>query len=107
LSKEGGFILIDQDSVRGVLSTAANREDIIKQLQPDVLITHTFAGVGTSDTVSIIVTVRDLRASSSFGIRVTSAKMVAANAEYYVGPVLQSILKQVDDLSRAPTIYRK
>ncbi|HXV16547.1 MAG TPA: serine/threonine-protein kinase [Gemmatimonadaceae bacterium] len=107
LSKEGGFILIDQDSVRSALATAANREDIIKDLQPDVLITHTFAGVGVSDTVSIIVTVRDLRASSSFGIRVTSAKMVAANAEYYVGPVLQSILKQIDDLSRAPTIYRK
>jgi hypothetical protein len=107
LSREGGFILIDQDSVRGALSTAANREDIVKTLQPDVLITHTFAGVGVSDTVNIIVTVRDLRASSSFGIRVTSAKMVAANAEYYVGPVLQSILKQIDDLARAPTIYRK
>ena len=72
-----------------------------------MLITHTFAGVGVSDTVSIIVTVRDLRANSSCGIRVTSAKLVAPNAEYYVGPVLQSILKQVDDLSRAPTIYRK
>ncbi len=107
LSKEGGFILIDQDSVRDVLATAASREDIIKVLQPDVLITHTFAGVGIGDTVSIIVTVRDLRASSSFGIRVTSAKMVAANAEYYVGPILQSILKQIDDLSHAPTIYRK
>ena len=107
LSREGGFVLIDQDSVRSALATAANREDIVKVLQPDVLITHTFAGVGVGDTVSIIVTIRDLRASSSFGIRVTSAKMVAANAEYYVGPVLQSILKQVDDLSRAPTIYRK
>ena len=107
LSREGGFILIDQDSVRDAVSTAANREDIIRTLQPDVMITHTFAGVGLGDTVSIIVTVRDLRANSSFGIRVTSAKMVAANAEFYVGPMLQSILKQVDDLSRAPTIYRK
>jgi serine/threonine-protein kinase len=107
LGREGGFILIDQDSVTNALANSTNREDIVKVLQPDVLITHTFAGVGVSDTVSVIVTIRDLRSGSSFGIRVTSAKMVAANAEYYVGPVLQSILKQVDDLSRAPSIYRK
>ncbi len=58
LSKEGGFTLVDQDSVRSALAKAPSREDIVKLLQPDVLISHTYAGVG--DTVSIIVTVRDL-----------------------------------------------
>jgi hypothetical protein len=105
LSKEGGFTLVDQDSVRSALAKAPSREDIVKLLQPDVLISHTYAGVG--DTVSIIVTVRDLRSNSSYGIRVTSAQLIASQSQYYLGPILQSILKQIDDLSRAPTIYRK
>jgi len=105
LDKEGGFILIDQDSVRGAVAKSSSREDAERILQPDVLISPTYSGTG--DTVSIIVSVRDLRNSSSFGIRVTSTKLILHLADAYVGPIMQSILKQVDDLSKAPSIYRK
>lgn len=105
LDKEGGFILIDQDSVRGAIAKSSSREEAERILQPDVLISPTYSGTG--DTVSIIVSVRDLRNSSSFGIRVTSTKLILHLADAYVGPIMQSILKQVDDLSKAPSIYRK
>ncbi|MEO5904354.1 MAG: serine/threonine-protein kinase [Gemmatimonadaceae bacterium] len=105
LDKEGGFILIDQDSVRGAMVKSSSREGVEKILQPDVLISPTYSGMG--DTVSIIVSIRDLRNSSSFGIRVTSTKLILHLADSYVGPIMQSILKQVDDLSKAPSIYRK
>ena len=105
LDKVGGFILIDQDSVRGAIAKSSSREDAEKILQPDVLISPTYSGTG--DTVSIIVSVRDLRNSSSFGIRVTSTKLILHLADAYVGPIMQSILKQVDDLAKAPSIYRK
>ena len=105
LEREGGFILIDQDSVRGAMAKSGSREDTERILQPDVLISPTYSGAG--DTVSVIVSIRDLRNNSSFGIRVTSAKLILHLADAYVGPVMQSILKQVDDLSKAPSIYRK
>jgi hypothetical protein len=55
----------------------------------------------------VIITVWDLRSSSSYGIRVTSAKIAPGNPEHYLGPLVQSTMKQLNDLANMPTIYRR
>ena len=65
------------------------------------------AYVNAGDAVNIIVTVWDLRSNSSYGIRVTSTRLDPAHPENYLGTIVQSVMKQLDDLSRAPTIYRR
>lgn len=103
LEKEG-FILVDQDSVRAVLAQTRSRNDVERILRPDVLITPSYAGFG--DTLSAIVTLRDLKNPSGFGVRVSSTKVVPDNPSAYLGPAIQSIMKQLSDLKHAPTVYR-
>jgi len=43
LDREGGFILVDQDSVRGAVAQSPSRDDLVTILQPDVLISPTHA----------------------------------------------------------------
>ncbi|HVF39099.1 MAG TPA: serine/threonine-protein kinase, partial [Gemmatimonadaceae bacterium] len=99
------FALIDQDSVRDVLGRTNTREEAARLIKPDVLVSPAYVGAG--DTVNVVVTVWDLRSNSSFGIRVTSTRLVSSNPEPYLAPIVQSVMKQLDDLARAPTIYRK
>jgi hypothetical protein len=99
------FDAIDQDVVRDVQSRTSSRDEAAKVLKPDVMVWPGYAGSG--DTVNVVVTVWDMRSSSSFGIRVTSAKLVASNPDHYLAPLVQSVMKQLNDLNNMPTIYRK
>ena len=76
-----------------------------KILKQDVMVSPAYVNVG--DAVNIIVTVWDLRSNSSYGIRVTSTRLDPAHPENYLGTIVQSVMKQLDDLQRAPTIYRR
>jgi eukaryotic-like serine/threonine-protein kinase len=103
LSKGGTFAAIDQDSVRGVLGHTDSRDEAVKILHPDVLVSPSYTGAG--DTVKITVSVRDLRPGSTYGIHLISARVMPAYPQYYLAPIVQAVLKQLDDLSRAPTIF--
>ena len=105
LGDEEGFGLVDQDSVRAAVGRTRSRDEAAKILKPDVMISPAFVNAG--DAVNIIVTVWDLRSNSSYGIRVTSTRIDAAHPENHLGQIVQSVMKQLDDLSRAPTIYRR
>ncbi len=70
---------------------------------PEVLVTPSYSGTG--DTVKVSISVRDLRTSSTYGARVVSAKVMPAYPQYYLAPIVQAVLKQLEDLSRAPTIF--
>jgi hypothetical protein len=105
LDQRDAFDLVDQDSVRDAIARTRSRDEAAKILKPDVMVSPGY--VGSGDTVNIVVTVWDLRSNSSYGIRVTSTKFVPSQPESYLGPIVQSVLKQLDDLSRAPTIYRR
>ena len=105
LDQGDSFDPIDQDSVRAVQSRTGSRDEAARVLKSDIMIWPGY--VGTGDTVTVVVTVWDMRRNSSYGIRVTSAKVVPGNPEHYLGPLVQSALKQLDDLARMPTIYRR
>ena len=105
LDGSAAFDPIDQDSVRAAQASTGSRDEAAKLLQPDVMIWPGYSGTG--DTVNVVVTVWDRRSSSSYGIRVTSAKVVPSNADHYIAPLVQSVMKQLDDLERMPTIYRR
>jgi len=96
---------VAQDEVRDALARGGSRDGAAKILKPDVMVSPGY--VTSGDATTIIVTVWDLRSSSSFGIRVTSTKLDAAHPDQYLGPIVQSVMKQLSDLSRAPTIYRR
>ena len=97
-------MLVDQDSVRDAVSHSSSRDEAAKILKPDIMVSPNY--VGSGDTVSVVVTVWDMRRTSSYGIRVTSSKLVPGHPDAYLGPIVQSILKQLEDLPRETTIYR-
>jgi uncharacterized lipoprotein YddW (UPF0748 family) len=94
LDKGNAYTLVDQDSVRGVLGRTASRDEAVKILQPEVLVTPSF--VGTGDTVKIYVSVRDLRNN---GVRVLSADVMPAYPQYYLAPIVQAVLKRLEEVS--------
>jgi len=104
LGNEEAFDLVDQDSVRDAVGRTRSRDEAAKILKPDVMVSPGYVAAG--DAVNVIVTVWDLRSNSSFGIRVTSTRLDPAHPENYLGSIVQSVMKQLNDLSRAPTIYR-
>ncbi len=105
LGNEDAFGLVDQDSVRDVVGRTKSREEAARILKPDVMVSPGYVNAG--DAVNIIVTVWDLRSNSSYGIRVTATRLDPAHPENYLGAVVQSVMKQLDDLSRETTIYRR
>ena len=105
LSGKEAFALVDQDEVRGVLARTSSRDEAAGILQPDAMVTFGFAGTG--ETVTINVTVRDLRSGSTFGMRAISAKVMPAYPQYYLDPIVQAVSKRLDDLAKAPTIGKR
>ncbi|MEO8576515.1 MAG: serine/threonine-protein kinase [Gemmatimonadales bacterium] len=105
LDNGDAFDPVDQDSVRSAVARTKSRDEAAKILKPDVMLSLGYINAG--DAVNVIVTVWDLRSNSSFGIRVTSSRLDPAHPENYLGPLVQSVMKQLDDLQRAPTIYRR
>lgn len=103
LDRKNAYGLIDQDEVRGVLGRTKSRDEAAGILQPDAMVTVGF--IGTGEQVTVSVAVRDTRAGSSFGVRVTSARVYAKNPEYYVPKIVESVVNQLEALSRAP-IYK-
>ncbi len=103
LDKKNAYGLVDQDEVRGVLARTKSRDEAAGIIQPDAMVTVGFIGSGEQVTVSVAV--RDTRAGSSFGVRVTSARVFAKNPEYYVPKIVESVVGQLEALSRAP-IYK-
>jgi eukaryotic-like serine/threonine-protein kinase len=89
------------DALRGSLDKG-DAFSVVDQ-DPEVVVTPSY--VGTGDTVKITVSVRDLRTSSTFGMRVISARVMPAYPQYYLAPIVQAVLKQLDDLTRAPSIF--
>jgi hypothetical protein len=89
------------DALRGSLDKGD--AFVVVDQEPDVLVTPSYIGAG--DTVKISVSVRDMRTNSTYGMRVISSRVMPAYPQYYLAPIVQAVLKQLDDLSRAPTIF--
>lgn len=104
LNGKDAFSLVDQDSVRGAMGRTQTGEEVARILQPEVMLTPTFTASGDSATISIAI--RDLRRGSGFAFRVVSMKTMPAYPQYYVGPLVQAVVKQLDILLKEPVPRR-
>jgi hypothetical protein len=105
LDDSDDFDTIDQSEVRAAQARTSSRDEAAKILRPDVMVFPGF--VGTGDTVQVMVTVWDMRSGSSFGLHVTSSKIITSQGEHFIGPLVQSTMKQLNDLAKVQIGSRK
>jgi serine/threonine protein kinase len=105
LAGSDDFSLVDQDSVRDAITQTSSRDEAAKLLKPDVVVSPGFNR--GPDGINLVVTVWDMRSNSSYGIRVSSTRVIPEAPEVSIAPVVQMIRKQLDDLSRMPTSFRR
>ncbi len=96
LARRSGFVLVHADSVNAVLETTRTRADVERLLRADLLITPTF--VGTGDTMTVLVTMRDSR-NPSFGTRIASGKFRVDDPGPSVPAIVELVGAQLDNLS--------
>jgi hypothetical protein len=105
LAGSDDFSLVDQDSVRDAITQTASRDEAARLLKPDVVVSPGFNR--GPEGINLVVTVWDMRSNSSYGIRVSSTRVIPEAPEVSIAPVVQMIRKQLDDLSRMPTSFRR
>ena len=97
VGRQRGYDVVDTDSVAAAAAAAGgSRSALQRSIRADVLLTPTF--VGTGDTMTVLVTIRDLR-NGRTGTRVASAKFQVSDP----GPAIPGIVKlvgtQLDNLA--------
>ncbi|MFN2601586.1 MAG: serine/threonine-protein kinase [Gemmatimonadaceae bacterium] len=104
-SKEQPSLNIFTKAFGDALRSAVDKGDgySLVDSDPEVLVTPTYTGTG--DTVKVSISVRDLRSSSTYGIRVLNSKVMPAYPQYYVETIVKAVMKQLDDVQHAPTIF--
>lgn len=103
IDKGAPFALVDQDESRDAVAHSGSRDEAVRTLKPDVLISQTYSGTG--DTVKVTVTVRDMKGTSTYGTRMLSSRVMPAYPQYYVNTIAQAVAKQLEDLQKAPSIF--
>ena len=103
-TKRPGYSVVDGDSVNAVLSVSRVRSDVEAALKPDIIITPTFAGMG--DTMTVILTMRDLRAAPGFATRTASGRFSVSNPGSALGVIVGGVVSQMESLSRIPTFVK-
>jgi hypothetical protein len=104
-SKKKGFSVVSADSVRQVLSATRVRSEVEKALSPDIMITPTVVGV-PGDSITVLVTIRDIRLGSAYGTRVASVKVPAGDPASVMSDLTSRIFSQIESLSRTPIVPR-
>ena len=105
LAKRANYTIVDADSINAVLAVSRVRSDVEKALKPDLLISPTLVGFG--DSMTVLVTMRDVRRGLANGTRVASMKFSTDNATASISPLVQGVLAQLESLIRTPMIVRK
>jgi hypothetical protein len=103
-TKRPGYSVVDGDSVNAVLSVSRVRSDVEAALKPDIIITPTFAGMG--DTMTVILTMRDLRAGPGFAVRTASGRFSVSNPGPALGVIVSGVVNQMESLTRIPTFVK-
>jgi hypothetical protein len=104
LMKRKNLSVVDPDSVSAALSVSRVRSDVEKALKPDILIAPSIVGFG--DSMTVLVSIRDIRNGLANGARVASSKFAAANPEASIPGLVQGVMSQLENLLRTPTIVR-
>jgi hypothetical protein len=107
LMKDKKYSIVDPDSVSAVLANTRVRSEVEKALRPDVLISPTFVGApNATDSMTVIVTVREMRNATTIGARVASAKFALTDPERSMPALIADITSQLESMSRKPTFVR-
>ncbi|HMA19495.1 MAG TPA: serine/threonine-protein kinase [Gemmatimonadaceae bacterium] len=101
LMKRKGYSVVDPDSVSAALAVSRQRADVERTLKPDVLITPTFVGQIVNDSITVVVSMRDVH-MGSFGTRVATAKIPAADGESAIPALVQNLMGQLEGLAHFP-----
>jgi serine/threonine-protein kinase len=104
LMSQKKFTVVDPDSVDAALAVSRVRSDVEKSLKPDLLISPSLVGAGESMTV--LVTVRDVRSGVGNNARVASARIALNNPEAAIPGLVKGVNSQIDNLLRSPAIIR-
>ena len=99
LAKRMSYSVVAADSVAAVLEVSRARSEVEKALKPDLLISSTLVGVG--DTMSVLVTIRDLR-TGAHGMRVASNKVVVSDPDKSIPAIVRGVMEQVESLGLMP-----
>jgi serine/threonine-protein kinase len=104
LMSQKKFTVVDPDSVEAALAVSRVRSDVEKSLKPDVLISPSLVGGG--DTMTVLVTVRDLRSGLANGARVVTARFAVNDPESAIPGLVKGVQSQIENLLRMPTVVR-
>ena len=99
LAKRMTYSVVAADSVAAVLEVSRARSEVEKALKPDLLISPTLVGVG--DTMTVLVTIRDLR-TGAHGMRVASNKIVVSDPDKSITAIVRGVVEQVESLGLMP-----
>jgi len=103
LMKQKKYSVVDPDSVNAVLAQSRVRTDVENALKPDVLISPVFAGPPTpGDSMTMIVTIRDVRGISAMRSGVASIRFAVSDPEKAIPELVQSVMQQLEQQARAP-----
>jgi len=103
LMKRKNYSVVDPDSVAQVLSISRVRSDVEKALHPDLLITPSL--VGTGDSMTVMVTVRDVH-NGAYGTRIATTRFSMSDPEASIPSLMKSVIQQIESLANTPTFIR-
>jgi hypothetical protein len=101
----GGYSVVDQDSVRGVLSKTRVRDEVTKALRPDILVSASFL---PGDSITMMVVVHDATGTvAGSNTRVATLKFSPNEPVRDIGLAIQSVVGHLEELRRAPRRFYK
>jgi hypothetical protein len=95
LAQRQGYHVVDEDSVNAVLKVTRVRSTVEQMLNADIVISPSF--VGTGDTLTALVTLRDASNPQS-GTRIASGKFRVSQPEPSVPPLVELVGAQLESL---------
>lgn len=104
-SKRRGFSLVSSDSVNQVMSKTRVRSEVERALSPDIMISPTVVGI-PGDSMTVLVTIRDIRLGAAYGTRVASVKVPTSDPAAAMHDLTAAIFSQIENLSRTPITAR-
>jgi hypothetical protein len=102
LAQRPGYHVVDEDSVNAVLKVTRVRSTVEQMLNADIVISPSF--VGTGDTLTALVTLRDASNPQS-GTRIASGKFRVSQPEPSVPPLVELVGAQLESL-RQPRAFQ-
>lgn len=95
LAQRHGYHVVDEDSVNAVLKVTRVRSTVEQMLNADIVISPSF--VGTGDTLTALVTLRDA-SNPQGGTRIASGKFRVSQPEPAVPPLVELVGAQLESL---------